>query len=141
MKLAGYSFPEDLYYDQNHYWAKLEGDLVTVGLTDYGQHLSGEIIHYQAPEPGSLVVQGKPFTSLEASKWVGQVYAPVSGTIVAVNAALVEDPSPINADPYGNGWLVKIKPSDLSELDNLLRVGTDEFKLWWENELSAAEEE
>ncbi len=141
MKLAGYNFPADLYYEQNHYWARLEGELVTVGITDYGQQVSGEIIHYLAPAIGSVVVQGKPFTSLEASKWVGQVYAPVSGKIVQVNEALQEDASPINTDPYGEGWLVKIEPADLGELENLFRVETDSFRIWIENELSVTEGE
>ncbi|MBO8126065.1 MAG: glycine cleavage system protein H [Firmicutes bacterium] len=136
MQIAGYEFPEELYYERNHFWARVDGAEVTVGATDYVQQIAGEILFFQAPPLGKVVAQGKPFASIESGKWVGQVYAPVSGVITAVNTRLEDDPSPINADPYGEGWMVKIKFEDLKELSNLLKPGTPEFSEWFEAELA-----
>lgn len=135
MKIDKYEFPEDLYYEPNHIWARIEDGLAVVGISDYAQEEAGEIIFFEAPTVGEMVVQGKSFASIESGKWVGRIYAPVSGEIVEVNRALVDDAAPINKDPYGAGWLAKIKPTDLSELDKIFRVDDPEFARWFKEQL------
>ena len=85
MEIKGYNFPDDLYYDQNHYWAKVEDDEIVMGTTDLTQQLAGEITFVDVPEEGDEVTQGKPFGSIESGKWVGRVYAPVSGEVITGN--------------------------------------------------------
>jgi len=122
MKIGEYEFPDDLYYEKNHHWARLEGDLVVMGVTDFAQKMAREIIYAELPRLGRHVEQGKPFSSIESGKWVGRVYAPVSGTITAANKLLDDDAAWINKDPYCKGWIAKIKPDNLDELKNLLRA-------------------
>ncbi|MEW5910961.1 MAG: glycine cleavage system H protein [Thermodesulfobacteriota bacterium] len=122
MEVAGYNFPDEFYYDQNHFWARVEGDLVVMGTTDLTQKLAGEITFVDVPAEDDEVTQGKPFGSIESGKWVGRVYAPVSGAVAAGNEALEDEPELINADCYGAGWICKIKPSDLeAELGALMQ--------------------
>jgi glycine cleavage system H protein len=126
MEIEGYSFPDDLYYDKNHFWARVEGDLVVMGATDFSQKLAGEITYVDVDQEGQAVEQGKPFASIESGKWVGRVYAMVSGEVVAVNSDLEDEPEKINQDPYGEGWLFKIEPSGLEDdLANLMKPGAD----------------
>ncbi|MBU2549387.1 MAG: glycine cleavage system protein GcvH [Proteobacteria bacterium] len=126
MELDGYSFPDDLLYDNNHYWARLEGDLVVMGTTDFTVKLAGEITYVDVDQEGEETEQGKPFASIESGKWVGRVYAMVSGEVVECHEELEDEPELVNQDPYGQGWLFKIKPSDLdAELDNLMKAGPD----------------
>ncbi len=132
MRIQEYEFPEDLYYDRNHYWARVEGEVVTQGTTDYAQKMAGQFAYVALPRLGRMVEQGKSFTSVESGKWVGRVYATVTGTIIEVNEELEYDAALINKEPYGRGWIVKIKMSDPKELDNLLRAsepGFEEFML------------
>ncbi len=129
MKVKGYNFPDDLYYDQNHFWAKVDGDLVIMGTTDLTQKLAGEITFVDVPEEEDEVTQGKPFGSIESGKWVGRVYAVVSGEIAEGNEDLEDEPELINQDCYGKGWIAKIEPSDLdAELGNLMQG--DAYKKW-----------
>ena len=122
MKVKDYTFPDDLYYDQNHFWAKVEGDLVVMGATDLTQKMAGEITFVDVPEEDDEVTQGKPFGSIESGKWVGRVYAMVSGEIAEGNEDLEDEPEKINDDCYGEGWICKITPSDLeADLANLMQ--------------------
>ncbi len=122
MEVKGYNFPDELYYDKNHYWARLEGDLVVMGTTDLTQKLAGEITFVDVPGEGDEVSQGKPFGSIESGKWVGRVYAVVSGEVAQGNEELEDAPELINEDCYGAGWICKIKPSDLAaELGTLMQ--------------------
>ena len=124
MNLEGYSFPDDLYYDKNHFWARVEDDLVVMGTTDFSQQLAGEITYVDIDQEGEEVQQGKPFASIESGKWVGRVYAVVSGEVVAVNETLEDEPELINQSPYQDGWLFKISPSDLdNDLGKLMKPG------------------
>ena len=126
MEIEGYNFPEDLFYDKNHFWARVEGDLVVMGATDFTVKLAGEITYVDIEQEGEDVEQGKPFASIESGKWVGRVYAMVSGEVVEINEDLEDEPEIINESPYGEGWLFKIKPSDLdAELPNLMKAGSD----------------
>ena len=117
------SYPEDLRYHQEHDWARVEGDTATVGVTWYAQDALGEIVHYEPPEEGTTVAKDESYGEVESVKAVSDLIAPLSGEVVEVNRALVDAPETINEDPYGDGWLIRVRMSDPSELDDLLDVG------------------
>ncbi len=122
MEVGGYNFPDDLYYDSNHFWARVEDGMVIMGTTDLTQKLAGEITFVDVPEEDDEVTKGKPFGSIESGKWVGRVYAPVSGEVLEGNEELEDEPELINEDCYGEGWICKIKPSDLdADLADLMQ--------------------
>src|ERR687886_880416 len=102
--------PEDLRYTTDHEWARLEDGKVRIGITDYAQDALGDIVFVQLPEPGTEVRAGQPLGEVESTKSVSEIFAPVSGTVVARNEALESTPELINSDPYGAGWLVEIAP-------------------------------
>lgn len=121
MEMEGYNFPDDLWYDKNHFWARLEGDTVVMGTTDFAQKLAGDIGYVEIPEEGLKIQQGKPFGSIESGKWVGRIYAVLSGKVTEVNEALEDEPELINSSPYEEGWICKIAPDDLAgEKQNLM---------------------
>ncbi len=135
MNIEGYDIPDDLYYEEHHYWARVEGDTVIVGATDYTQKSAGEFVYVELPYEGDKVEQGKPFATIESGKWTGRIYSPVSGEIVEVNEDLEDDYTMINQDPYGEGWIVKIKPSNLEEeLKNLFHE-KKEVEEWMKKEI------
>ncbi len=141
MEYAGYVFPDDLKFEKNHYWAKVDGDLVITGAGEFISKQAGEITFVDLPEEGDELTQGKPFGSIESGKWVGRIYAVVSGEVVEVNSALEDEPEKINEDPYGQGWICKIRPSDLeTELASLMSPD-DSFKKFIEEELRKVEEQ
>lgn len=111
MKVDRFTFPDDLLYDQEHNWARIEGNVATIGLTEFGQDLAGEIVYAEVPRVGRQVSQGEPFMSLESGKWVGRIKAIVSGTIVEANEEIEWESAVINNDPYGAGWLAKVELS------------------------------
>lgn len=122
MEIEGYLLPDDLYYHKEHYWARVEGEMVTVGTSDFAQKLAGQIVYIEMPSVGKTVEQGKPCGSMESGKWVGRVYAPVSGKVEAVNGDLEDTPELINESPYEKGWICKIRPSSLqADLANLFQ--------------------
>ncbi len=122
MEIEGYFFPDDLYYHKEHFWAKVEGNLVTMGVTDFAQKLAGQIVYVELPSGGRMVEQGKPCGSMESGKWVGRIYAVVSGKVESSNQDLEESPELINETPYEKGWLCKINPSNLQDdLKNLMQ--------------------
>ncbi|MEJ2635794.1 MAG: glycine cleavage system protein GcvH [Calditrichia bacterium] len=112
--------PEKLKYTKDHEWAKVEDDVVTIGITDYAQGELGDVVYVELPEVGSTTTQGESFGTIEAVKAVSDLFAPVSGEVLEVNDKLTDEPETINKDAYGAGWIIKIKMSDKSELDNLL---------------------
>ena len=112
--------PPQLRYTSDHEWVAITGSRVRVGITDYAQDALGDIVYVQVPATGSAVAAGDAFGEVESTKSVSDIYAPVSGSVVAVNAALADAPESVNSDPYGNGWLCEIECSDLSQLDALL---------------------
>jgi glycine cleavage system H protein len=121
MEMEGYFFPDDLWYDKNHFWARIEGNNLVMGTTDFAQRLAGDIGYVELPEEGRKVQQGKPFGSIESGKWVGRIYAVFSGEVTAFNEALEDQPELINASPYDEGWICKITPEDLEgEKQNLM---------------------
>ena len=119
---AAEAYPEELRYHQEHDWARIEGDTATVGVTWYAQDALGEIVHYEPPEQGSTVAKDESYGEVESVKAVSDLIAPLSGEVVEVNQALVDAPETINEDPYGEGWLIKIRLSDPSEADSLMDV-------------------
>lgn len=114
------SYPEDLLYHPEHDWARVEGEEATFGVTWYAQDSLGEIVFFDAPEVGARVSKDEPYTEVESVKAVSDVFAPMSGEVVAVNDALEGSPEKINDDPYGEGWLVRVKLSDPSEREALM---------------------
>ncbi|MGM0654729.1 MAG: glycine cleavage system protein GcvH [Thermodesulfobacteriota bacterium] len=113
------NFPSDVKYTDDHEWAKVEGDLVSVGISDYAQDQLGEIVFVEMPEIGDTFGQGDEFGSVESVKAVSEIFLPIGGEIVEVNSELEDAPELVNTNCYDKGWLVKIKPDDLSEMDNL----------------------
>ena len=116
------SYPEDLKYHPEHDWARLEGDEATFGITWYAQDALGEVVFYDPPEVGATVSANHAYAEVESVKAVSDVFAPLSGEVTQVNQDLVESPEKLNADPYGEGWLVRVRLSDPGEIDSLLDV-------------------
>jgi len=119
-ELTDLVFPDEIHYAQSHEWAKNEGDRVKVGITDYAQDQLGDIVFVELPEEGSEVKQMEAFGTIEAVKAVSELFSPVTGTVSAVNNMVDDDAGIINKDPYGEGWMIKVKVSETNELDNLL---------------------
>ena len=120
--MAGESYPEDLRYHPEHDWARIEGEEATFGITWYAQDALGEVVFFEPPALGDEVRKDQTYAEVESVKAVSEVYSPLSGEITAVNEALSDSPEKINEDPYGDGWLVKVKLSDPSQVDELLDV-------------------
>jgi glycine cleavage system H protein len=118
--VAEASYPDDLKYHAEHDWARVDGDTATLGITWYAQDQLGEVVFFDPPEVGTQITKDSPYAEVESVKAVSDVIAPVSGEIVEVNEALKDSPEQINDDSYGEGWLVKVKLSDPSELDALM---------------------
>jgi len=114
------NIPAELKYTKEHEWVKVDGNIATVGITDWAQGELGDIVFVELPQVGDKVEQSKPFGTIEAVKAVSELFAPVSGAVTEINAALEEDPMVINRDAYGEGWMIKLECSDLAELDQLL---------------------
>ena len=127
MTIDAWEFPDDLSYTREHVWARVEGDIVTIGLSSFGQDLAGRIAFVEVPRAGRAVTKNEPFMSMESGKWVGRVKAPVSGTVTEANEELEWESDVVNKDPYGKGWLAKIKAADLADLKDLLRTDSPEF--------------
>jgi len=134
MQIAGFEFPDDLYYDKLHGWARVEGDTIVQGLTDFGQAIAQEIVFVEMPRSGREVEQGQTFMSMESGKWVGRIAALLSGEIAEANEELEWEPSLVNESPFEEGWLVKIEEVDLGELDNLMKADSAELKAFIEEE-------
>jgi glycine cleavage system H protein len=141
MEFEGYSFPDDLKYDKNHFWARMEGDLLVTGATEFISKQAGEITFVDLPEEGDTLTQGKPFGSIESGKWVGRIYAVVSGEVAEINPELEDEPEKLNEDPYTVGWICKIKPSNLESDMAGLMAADDSFKEFVASEIRRIEEQ
>ncbi len=117
------SIPDALRYSSDHEWISVEGSKIRMGITDYAQNALGDVVYVQVPAVGAAVSAGDTMSEVESTKSVSDIYAPVSGTIVAVNEALADQPEAINTDPYGAGWICEIELSDPNQLDGLLDAG------------------
>ena len=116
------SYPDDLRYHPEHDWARIEGDEATFGITWFAQDQLGEVVFFDPPEVGATITANESYAEVESVKAVSDVVAPLSGEVTAVNEALADSPEKVNDDPYGDGWLVKVKLSDPAQVDGLLDV-------------------
>ncbi len=123
-------YPEDLKYYKEHEWVRTEGDVATIGISDYAQDSLGDIVYLELPEQGATVKAGETFGEIESVKSVSQLFSPVSGEVSEVNSELVNQPEMINSDPYDKGWMIKVKMADPSELDKLMSA--EEYKAFVE---------
>ena len=114
-----YKYDPTARYAKTHDWARVEGDLVVCGISDYAQHALSDVVYVELPDEGAAFSQGEVYTTVESVKAAEEVFAPVSGEIVVVNDALEDQPEQLNSDPYG-AWIVKVRPADVSELDSLM---------------------
>ena len=117
---ANESYPDDLRYHREHDWARVDGDEAVLGITWYAQDSLGELVLFEAPEVGATLTRDEPYAEVESVKAVSDVVAPVSGEVLEVNQKAVDEPETVNEDPYGEGWLVRIRMSDPAEVDGLL---------------------
>ena len=127
--MADASYPDDLLYHEEHDWARIEGDTATFGITWYAQDALGEVVFFDVPKVGSTVTKDQAYAEIESVKAVSDVFAPLSGEVTEVNDGLGDKPETINEDPYGEGWLVKIRVSDPSEADSLMNADAYEAAL------------
>ena len=116
------SYPDELRYHPEHDWARIEGDTATLGITWYGQDALGELVHYEAPDVGSAITNDSSYGEVESVKAVSDLISPLSGEVLEVNAKVVDAPETVNDDPYGDGWLIRIRMSSPDELEQLLDV-------------------
>ncbi|MDL5054476.1 glycine cleavage system protein GcvH [Oscillatoria laete-virens NRMC-F 0139] len=117
------NIPDSLKYAESHEWLKIDGDLGTVGITDHAQHELTDVVYVELPKAGAVVAKGSPVAVIESVKAASDIYSPVSGEIVEVNASLPDNPADVNADPYGKGWIFKIKLSNPAEAETLKSAG------------------
>jgi len=121
--------PEDLHYEEHHYWVRVEGDMLIMGMDDFAQKMAGDIVFVQLPFEGKKLTQGKKFSSVESGKWVGSIYAPVNGELLESNRELESDQTLINRDCYGKGWIFKIQPDNIEDVSNLIH-GAQAVEKW-----------
>lgn len=117
-----YKYDTSARYAKTHDWARVEDGLAICGISDYAQHSLSDVVYVELPEVGATYQQGDVYATVESVKAAEEVYAPVSGEVVAVNEALVDTPELLNSDPYGEAWIIKVRPADLAELDNLMEA-------------------
>ncbi|MBI5886126.1 MAG: glycine cleavage system protein GcvH [Deltaproteobacteria bacterium] len=125
-------FPKDLKYTKEHEWVKLDGNVATVGITDYAQDSLGDVVYVELPQEGGTVTKNEPFGVVESVKAVSDLYSPISGSVTEVNDAIVDTPEAINEDPYGDAWMIKVDVASLDELDDLMSA--DEYQKFIEEE-------
>ena len=125
-------YPTQFKYSKDHEWIEVKGDVATIGITDYAQDALGEIVYIELPSEGDEITKGNPFGAVESTKSVSDLYAPVNGEVVEVNETLLDSPEAINEDPYGDGWMIKVKPYDVGELQDLM--DSDEYAEFTEKE-------
>ena len=120
--MSAFNVPEEYYYTKDHEWAQVDENVVTVGITEYAQDNLGEVVYVELPEEGQKVTQGEPFGVVESVKAVSDLVAPVSGTVIEVNMAMMDNPGALNDDPMNDGWLIRIEMDTEKELANLMRA-------------------
>ena len=112
--------PEDLHYSKDHEWVRVDGDHAIIGITDYAQNSLGDVVYVELPKAGDAFSANEPFGSVESVKAVSEVFTPVAGEIVKINESLADEPETVNSDPYGDGWMIRVKMSNPGEVDSLL---------------------
>jgi len=131
--------PEGLLYDRNHYWVKVAGREASIGLSAHGQHTIGDILYLELVSPGAMIRKGEGFGSIESSKWVGALIAPVTGVVLDTNREVEASPGQINVDPYGQGWILRIELSDIDELKLLMKATA--YRQWVEEQINREHQE
>lgn len=129
MEIQGYNMPEDLYYDENHFWVRVEGNELVMGMDDFAQKMAGDIVFVQLPDEGKKLKKGGKLAKVESGKWLGKVNSPVNGELIAVNEALETKPNLINQDCYGAGWMYRVKAADPGEVGDLIH-GAEALQKW-----------
>ena len=119
-EIAELILPDDVRYAEDHEWVRIDGDEAVMGISDYAQDQLGDIVFVELPEMGAVFAKGDEFGTLESTKAVSELYSPIGGEVTAVNTGLEDSPGLVNTDPYGEGWIIKVKPSDPSETDRLM---------------------
>ncbi len=114
------NIPDDLHYSKDHEWVRVDGGIAIVGITDHAQNSLGDVVYVELPKVGDEFAANEPFGSVESVKAVSEVFSPVSGEIVEVNPTLTDDPEKVNADPYGDGWMIRVRMSNAGEVDSML---------------------
>lgn len=114
--------PEDCRYTQEHEWVRVDGELATVGITHHAQDQLGDLVYVDLPEVGATLNQDKPFGSVDSVKTASDLFSPISGEVVEVNGTVVNDPGIVNADPFGEGWMIRVRPSDPAEVESLMNA-------------------
>src|ERR1041385_5587614 len=112
--------PEDLPYSKDHEWVRVDGDVAVIGITDYAQNSLGDVVYVELPKAGDQFAANEPFGSVESVKAVSEVFSPLAGVVAQINESLADEPETVNSDPYGNGWMVRVKMSNPGEVDSLL---------------------
>lgn len=125
-------FPKDLKYTKEHEWVKVEGNIATVGITDYAQDSLGDVVYVELPQEGASVTKNEPFGVVESVKAVSDLYSPISGSVVEVNDAIIDSPEAINEEPYGDAWMIKVEIGSDSDLEDLLTA--EEYQKFIEEE-------
>ncbi|MEM4246624.1 MAG: glycine cleavage system protein GcvH, partial [Candidatus Bathyarchaeia archaeon] len=115
VRIGDYEMPDDLYYHKKHMWVKIEDGKARIGIDDFTQKMAGDIVYVDVPPKGDTLTQGVDFGTIESGKWVGKIIAPISGEVVEENEAVIDDPTLVNKDPYGDGWIAIVIPSKLDE--------------------------
>jgi glycine cleavage system H protein len=123
-EISELNFPDDIHYTKDHEWAKLESDRVRVGISDYAQDQLGDIVFVELPQVGDIIEKGKEFGTVESVKAVAELYMPIAGEVLTTNTVLEDSPELVNKIPYNDGWMIEIKPSDPTELDELMAKDT-----------------
>lgn len=134
-RIDKYEMPDDLYYTTDHAWVKVEGNWIRIGITDFTQQLAGDITFIRVPRAGKEMEAGKTLFSLQSGKWAGKVHVPMRGKVVEVNKDLAANPKPLNADPYGQGWVAIMEPDNLSEGLSQLMYG-NQVEQWLKEEIA-----
>jgi glycine cleavage system H protein len=112
--------PEDLHYSKDHEWVRVEGDLAVIGITDYAQNSLGDVVYVEVPKAGDKFAANESFGSVESVKAVSEVFTPIAGAVVSVNESLADEPEKVNTDPYGEGWMIRLRMENPGEVDSLL---------------------
>ena len=112
--------PEDLHYSKDHEWVRVDGDVAVIGITDYAQNSLGDVVYVELPKAGDEFSANEPFGSVESVKAVSEVFTPIAGVVAQINDSLADEPETVNSDPYGSGWMVRLKMSNPGEVDSLL---------------------
>lgn len=140
MKVSKYEMPEGLFYSTDYAWVKREGDTIRVGVIDFAVKLAGKIEYVDLPLKGEHYKKDEIFGTVESGKWVGEMLMPVSGSITDTNEPLLREPSPVFDDPYGEGWLVRVKPDNMDDVSSLMS-DPKKIRTWLEKEIKAVEKE